>query len=76
MSQGYDFYIERAEESAADARAALLDNVRDRALRSEATWRKLAAQAEKVAAERVKAEKAKAEARAAQEELESEARQA
>ena len=42
MSQSVEFYTERAEEAAAEARAAQLDNVRDRALRSEAAWRQMA----------------------------------
>ena len=35
--QTYEFYSARAAEAAADAQAATLDNVRDRALRAEAT---------------------------------------
>ena len=49
MSQTYEFYDARANESAAEAKAAALDNVRERALRSEATWRALADQARAVA---------------------------
>ena len=45
MSQTYEFYTARADEAAADAASATLDNVRERALRSEATWRALAHQA-------------------------------
>jgi len=40
--------------------------VRDRALRSEATWRGLAEQARKVAADRVKADRERAARRAAE----------
>ena len=64
MSQGFEFYQARAEESAAEARAAVLDNVRDRALRSEATWRALADQARAVAKERLRVENEKAVRRA------------
>ena len=66
MSQTFEFYDARARESAAEARAAVLDNVRERALRSEATWRALADQARHVAEERVKVEHEKAARRAEQ----------
>lgn len=66
MSQTFEFYHARAEESATEAEAAKLDNVRDRALRSEATWRGLAEQARKVAEDRVKAEHERSEKRAAE----------
>lgn len=42
MSITSEFYLARAEESARDAAGALLDNVRDRCLRSEAAWRSMA----------------------------------
>lgn len=66
MSQTFEFYDARARESAAEAQAASLDNVRERALRSEATWRALADQARAVAVERAKAEHEKAARRAEQ----------
>lgn len=66
MSQTFEFYHARAEESATEAQAAQLDNVRDRALRSEATWRGLAEQARKVAEDRVKAEHERSVKRAAE----------
>lgn len=56
MSQGFTFYDARANESAEAAAAAQLDNVRDRNLRSEKTWRALAEQARKVEEDRAKAE--------------------
>lgn len=65
MSQTYDFYFARAKEAAADAAAATLDNVRDRALRSEATWTALANQARAVAKQREKIEAEKAAEREA-----------
>ncbi|WP_379545700.1 hypothetical protein ACFCW2_08685 [Qipengyuania sp. DSG2-2] len=65
MSQGYEFYMTRANEAAAEAEAAVLDNVRERALRAEATWRGLADQARAVAMERAKVEKEKAAQREA-----------
>lgn len=42
MSVSSDFYLARAAECAKEADAAKLDNVRDRALRSEAAWRTMA----------------------------------
>ena len=54
MHQSYEFYTARAEESAAAARAATLDNVRTRELRAEKTWRTLAEQARAVSAQREK----------------------
>lgn len=56
MNQSLEFYTQRVSEAEAEAEAATLDNVRDRALRSAATWRGLADQARRVAAERVKAD--------------------
>ncbi len=55
MSQTFDFYDARAKEAAAEAEAATLDNVRDRNLRAEKTWRSLADQALKVQEDRAKA---------------------
>ena len=66
MAQTYEFYHERAEEAAARAKEAALENVRERELRAEKTWRGLAAQARKVATDRAKAEEARAERRAAE----------
>ncbi len=45
MSISYEYANERAEAAARDADTAELDNVRDRALRSEAAWRAMADQA-------------------------------
>lgn len=64
MSQTFEFYDARARESAAEADAAVLDNVRERARRSEATWRTLANQARAVAEERARVEHQKAARRA------------
>ena len=38
MSAQHEFYLERVAEARAGASAATLDNVRERWLRSEATW--------------------------------------
>ena len=48
MSQTFEFYDTRAKEAAAEADKADLENVRDRCLRAEKTWRGLANQARKV----------------------------
>ena len=56
MSQTFEFYDARAKEAAAEAKKAKLQNVRERALRAEATWRGLAEQAQRVATERAKAD--------------------
>lgn len=64
MSQTFEFYDARAKESAAEAEAAVLENVRERARRSEATWRALANQARAVAEERARVEHQKAARRA------------
>jgi hypothetical protein len=66
MAQTYEFYSERADEAAALAEKATLDNVRERELRSEKTWRGLAEQARKTAEERVKVDAMRAERRAAE----------
>ncbi|AKH44055.1 hypothetical protein FHS61_001371 [Altererythrobacter atlanticus] len=63
MALTFEFYDARAREAAAEAKIATLDNVRARALRSEATWRGLANQARAVATEREKVEQQKAAAR-------------
>ena len=64
MAATYEFYNERANAAAAAAEKATLDNVRDRELRSEKTWRALADQARAVAQQRQKVEREKEERRA------------
>ena len=67
MAQTYEFYSERADAAAAAAKKATLDNVRQRELRAEKTWRGLAEQARKsvIAREKADAERiAKREAEA------------
>lgn len=61
MSQSFSFYDQRACEAAAAAEAATLENVRERNLRAEKTWRALADQAQKVESDRKKAAAAKQE---------------
>lgn len=70
MSQNYEFYNTRANEAAAEAKAAVLDNVRERALRSETAWREMADRAKQMEQERevarVEREKRQAEAKDAE----------
>ena len=66
MAQTYEFYEERAKAAAAAAEKATLDNVRDRELRSEKTWRGLADQARAVAVARDKADREREERREAE----------
>jgi hypothetical protein len=68
VSHSLEFYSLRADEAAAEAGATQLANVRERALRSEKTWRGLAAQAKKTIVERAKADIVRAERRAAEDE--------
>ena len=42
MANGHEFYLLRANESAREAAETALENVRERALRSEAAWRGMA----------------------------------
>ena len=66
MSQTFEFYNERANEAAADAKKAKLANVRRRLLRAERTWRGLAARAKAVAEMRTKVLREKAAEREGQ----------
>jgi hypothetical protein len=66
MSQTYDFYDQRAKAAQAEAETAVLDNVRDRELRSAKAWREMADRALLIEAERAKAEIYRAERRAAE----------
>ncbi len=76
MSQNYEFYNARAQEAAAEAAKATLDNVRERALRSETAWREMADRALQMEQERevvrIEREKRQAEAAAMAEAQESE----
>lgn len=64
MADTFKFYSERADAAAEAAKKATLENVRDRELRAEKTWRGLANQAQAVATQREKVEREKAEKRA------------
>lgn len=66
MSQSYEFYFARAEEAAKEAANATLENVRERALRSESAWREMAERALYMQTEREKTLKEKEERRAAE----------
>jgi hypothetical protein len=63
MSQSIAFYEQQADAAAAEAEQAQLENVRQRALRSEAAWRAMATRAQRIENERraVAAEKAACE---------------
>lgn len=63
MLHSYEFCSERADEAQALADAATLDNVRNRELRSEKTWRGLAELARNAAEGRVKADQERADRR-------------
>jgi hypothetical protein len=65
MSAQHEFYLERAAEARASAGAAMLGNVRDRWLRSEATWTEMAARSERSEKMRAKLISEKAAERAA-----------
>ncbi len=66
MSQTFEFYDQRAKAAEAEADVAVLDNVRERELRSAKAWREMADRALLLAEERVKAEAHRAERRAAE----------
>ena len=68
MADTYEACCEKADLAAAAAAAATLDNVRERELRAEKTWRGLAEKARSVAEQREKVEREKREARDAEEE--------
>lgn len=56
MALSYEFLIERAEQAAQEAAGALLENVRERSLRSEKALRSMAKQVFEVARKRERAE--------------------
>ncbi len=66
MSQTFEFYDARAREAALEAKKATLDNVKERNLRAEKTWRGLANHARKVAVGRAKAEQEREDRRIAE----------
>ncbi|KLE35807.1 hypothetical protein [Aurantiacibacter luteus] len=59
MADTYEMCCERADAAALAASNAQLDNVRDRELRAEKTWRGLAEKARSVAESREKVEREK-----------------
>lgn len=66
MSQTFEFYDERARAAESAAGEALLDNVRDRELRSAKAWRDMADRQLMIDKERVKADAERAARRAAE----------
>ncbi|GAA0272802.1 hypothetical protein GCM10009127_11510 [Alteraurantiacibacter aestuarii] len=75
MAQTFQFYDDRANEASAEAASATLDNVRERALRSEKAWRGMADQALKIEEDRAQAERDRAERREAEKQAEAEKRE-
>lgn len=57
MTLTYSFLITRADEAARDADNAVLENVRDRARRSEAAWRDMADRALQIERDREEAKR-------------------
>lgn len=57
MALSYQFLVARADEAAREAEQAVLGNVRDRALRSEAVWRDMAGRALKLERDRETAQR-------------------
>jgi hypothetical protein len=66
MSQTFEFYDERARAAETEAERAVLNNVRERELRSAKAWRDMANRQLLIDAERVKAEEVRAARRAAE----------
>lgn len=56
MNQSFTFLDTRAREAAAEADRATLSNVKERALRSAATWRTMADKALKIEEDRARAD--------------------
>ena len=69
MKQTFEFYDARAKEAALEAKESTLENVKERNLRAEKTWRGLAKQAQKVALDRAKSERERADRRNAENNL-------
>jgi hypothetical protein len=73
MSQTFEFYNERARAAESAAGEAMLDNVRDRELRSAKAWRDMADRQLMIDKERVKTDAERAARRAAELEAAAEA---
>ena len=61
MALTYEFLLARADQAAQEAEDAVLANVRDRSLRSEAAWRTMALQVQKMEQTRALAREEKRE---------------
>ncbi|WP_095013087.1 hypothetical protein [Tsuneonella mangrovi] len=72
MNQTFEFYDARASEAAHEAEVATLQNVKERHLRAEKSWRELANQARKLKLDRAKAEYERAARREAETDFGSE----
>ena len=64
MIQNFEFYDQRARSAEAEADKAVLDNVRERELRSANAWRTMADRQLVIDAERIKADDARSIRRA------------
>lgn len=64
VTQTFEFYDQRARAASAEADKAVLDNVRERELRSAKAWRGMADRQLRIDAERVKTDAARAVRRA------------
>lgn len=69
MSQTFEFYDQRCKAAEAEAERAVLDNVRERELRSAKAWREMADRALLIEAERIKADEIRSARRAAEQAL-------
>ena len=69
MNQSFTFLDMRAREAAAEADKATLSNVKERALRSAATWRTMADKALKIEEDRARADIERAARKAEEAEL-------
>ncbi len=67
MHLSFDFCDARAREAPATAASATLDNIRERALRSEAAWRQLANTQQAIVTEREKRDREREAERSARE---------
>lgn len=67
MALTYEFLMARANEASQEAEGAVLDNVRRRALRSEAAWRDMALRQRKIEHDRETARRLRASQAAEQE---------
>lgn len=66
MAESIEVYLARADAAAAEAKSALLANVRERSLRAEAAWRGMAERMQQTLEQRIETERDRAARRAAE----------